>query len=55
LNKYFATPFDEASLNLIFSSVMEWFFNRQDTPFSCSVITMKDNCVAATIALFQQV
>jgi hypothetical protein len=34
---------------------MEWFFNRQDQPFSRSVTTMKDNAVEATIALFRKV
>lgn len=53
-NKFYIEPFDEESLNRIFGTVVEWFYSRQSTPFSQSIISMRNQLIEATISIFNR-
>ena len=54
-NILYAAPFSDESMVKIFSNVLEWYFmNLQKSP-SKVITNLKDNIVASTIKLFQQI
>ena len=54
-NKVYVEPFGEDSLTNIFTTVLDWFFNKQSEPFAKSVQGLRDNLVQATIQIFNRI
>lgn len=53
--KIYVEPFAEDSLTSIFSTIIDWFFNKQSEPFAKSIQGLKDNLVQATIQIFNRI
>ena len=54
-NKFYIEPFDQESQELIFTTIVDWWFAKQDEPFSRAVVGLKDNLVSATIHVFNRI
>jgi dynein heavy chain len=55
-NIIYVEPYSDSSLNAIFCNVMEWMFrSAQKLPYGANIEKLKDNVVAATINIYNDV
>lgn len=52
---HYTCPYDNNSLKLIFSSILEWQFQSASPKYLPSVVAMKDTIVNSTLDLFQKI
>ena len=53
--KIYIEPFGKNSLKHIFSTMVDWFFNRQQSPFTREISGIKEHLVSSTIEIFSKI